>query len=90
MFRFWTTKEPDGAELHRYEGTLSKQYDEAIGALLAKTVKDNLAVAWIEKYGDKLLESIAPEEMEIAIKQAVASKLLGIPPPCDGRKDRDW
>ncbi len=76
MFRFWRAQEPEGEVAH-YEGSfLVAQYDEHVGAVIKREIAEKLTDAWIEQYGSQLLDKVAPEEVEKAIKQAVAERLL--------------
>ena len=74
MFKFWTDK--DGTA--HYQGSFRKAeiMDDAVASIIRREITDQVVPAWIEKYGAELLDKITPEEVEKAIKQAVAEKVL--------------
>ena len=76
MFKFWTVTK-NGKEQANYEGSFNYKYDEVVGALLRKEITEKVANAWIDKYGAELIESIAPQAVNEAVKRHIAQKLMG-------------
>lgn len=71
MFKFWR----EGGTAH-YQGSFSNTLDELLGQKIKNEVIKNVSEAWIKEHGVELLEKITPGEIEKAVRQAVAERII--------------
>lgn len=74
MFKFWR----DGTTAN-YQGSFDTM--DMLDSFMVQKLKNEIVAkvseAWIEEHGAELLDNISPDEVEKAIKQAVAKRIMG-------------
>lgn len=64
-----------------FTATTTLEYSKGLAEFLDRKTLDKIVdkavELWIEEHGDKLLAKITPEEVEKAVKQNLAKRVLG-------------